>query len=178
MAAISRRRVSALFRDGLNGGTTTEQGRILEDLICYVFSRVSGISIFKRNILNVFDTEEIDVAFWNDRLITGLPFLPNVLLVECKNWHNPVGSQEVSYFANRLRNRGCDFGILVATNGITGTASDLTAARFQMATALREGQRIMVITREELEELSHSRQLSTLLKRKICELVVSGTTLV
>jgi hypothetical protein len=46
-----------------------------------------------------------------------------------------------------------------------------------MATALREGQRIMVITRDELEGLSHSRQLSTLLKRKICELVVSGTTL-
>jgi hypothetical protein len=30
-----------------------------------------------------------------------LPFLPNVILAECENWSQAVGSQELSYFASR-----------------------------------------------------------------------------
>jgi len=34
--------------------------------ICYVLGQVPGVSITHRNELNAFESEEIDVAIWND----------------------------------------------------------------------------------------------------------------
>lgn len=101
--------------------------------------------------------------------------MPNIILVECKNWSHACGSQEVAYFVSRLRQRGCDHGILIATNGITGVAEDVTRANFQIATALAEGIRVIVLTLEELAQLTTSDELLALLKKKLCQLVVSGT---
>ncbi len=176
MPRISRRRIHGFFRRVASNHATTVQGRALEDLVCYLFGLVPGIDVATRNRLNAFDTEEIDVAFWNKRSQRGLDFLPSsILLVECKNWSSPVGSQEVSYFATRLRHRGCDHGVLVAANGITGTAEDLNRAHQQIAAALAEGQKILVLTRDEIERLSTTSGLVRLLKQKLCELAVCGT---
>jgi septum formation inhibitor-activating ATPase MinD len=177
MSRISQRRVQGYFAAGLRVGTTTAQGKALESLICYLFSTIPGIEELTPNVMNVFETEEVDVSFWNNQLKNGLHFLPTVVLAECKNWNHAVGSQEVSYFASRLRHRGCDYGVLVAANGITGDPADLTNAHYQMATALAEGQRILVLTKDEIEALTHSDQFVGLLKKKICALVVSGTSL-
>lgn len=112
-----------------------------QDFICYLFPLVPGVEIAERNGLNVFGTEEVGVALWNDRHPRGLYFLPHLLLVECKNWSHACGSQEVSYLINRLRQRGCDHGILIAANGITGVAEELTRADFEIATGLAAGVR-------------------------------------
>jgi hypothetical protein len=152
-----------------------EKGRALEDFICYLFPLVPGVEIAERNTLNAFDTEEVDVALWNNRNRRGLYFLPNLLLVESKNWSHACGSQEVSYFVNRLRHRGCDHGLLIAANGVTGSAEDLTRAHFEIATALAEGIRVLVVTSAELENLTSSDEMVALLKKKLCQLVVAGT---
>ena len=151
------------------------KGRAFEEYLCTLFATIPGIEIVERNALNAFLTEELDIALWNSGHASGLRFLPNLLLVECKNWSSPVGSSEVSYFAARLRQRGCDYGFLIAANGVTGTPEAMTAAHFQLATALADGIRIVVLTRGELEALSSPSELCTLVKRKLCQLVVSGT---
>lgn len=175
MAAISQITVQTHFHVGANGSTTAERGRALEDLICYVFTQVPGISVTKRNEMNVFETEEIDVALWNDAPADGLFFLPNIILVECKNWSRSVGSAEVNWFDTKLRNRGLGFGILIATNGITGSANDLTAAHSIVGAALREGRRLVVIRGQDLLQLADSVELVRLVKEKLCDLAVRGT---
>ncbi|SRR6266542_3395269 len=155
--------------------TSAEKGRALEDFVCAIFERVPGVEIIERNALNAFDTEELDVVVWNGQVRQGLHFLPNLLLVECKNWSTPAGSQEINYFATRLRQRNCDHGLFVAANGITGVPNDLTAAHFQLATALASGIRILVFTVDELRQLQTSDQLCVAIKRKLCQLVVTGT---
>jgi Restriction endonuclease len=150
MAPIVSATVQAFVDAGRNGHTTAEQGRALEDLICYVMALVPGVAITHRNELNAFDTEEIDVAIWNDGAADGLFFLPNIILIECKNWSNRVGSEELNWFDAKLRSRGLAFGILVTTLGITGQAADLTAAHAIVAAALREGRRLVVLTTDEL----------------------------
>jgi len=152
-----------------------DKGRALEDFICYLFPLVPGVEIAQRNALNAFDTEEVDVALWNSRHPRGFYFLPNLLLIECKNWSTPCGSQEVSYFVNRLRQRGCDHGILFAVNGVTGVAEDLTRAHFEIATALAASIRVLVMTPADLNRVANTDDLVALLKRKLCQLVVSGT---
>lgn len=175
MAVIVQNTVQAFIDAGTNAATTSEQGRALEDLICYIFEQVPGISITKRNEMNAFRTEEIDVALWNDGHPEGLFFLPNIILVECKNWSQAVGSGEVNWFDSKLRNRGLNFGVLVATNGITGNAEDLTAAHAVVAAALREGRRLLVLRTQEIVALADSAQLVRLIKEKLCELAVRGT---
>jgi hypothetical protein len=175
MPAIDQLIVQDFIDAGLNAQTMTEQGRALEDLICYVFGLVGGIAVTHRNEMNVFETEEIDVALWNDGAPDGFHFLPSVILVECKNWSTRVGSHEVSWFINKLRSRGMDFGILISTKGITGNSSDLTAAHHIVAMSLAERRRLLVITTDELLALSDTDGLTLLVKTKLCDLAVRGT---
>src|SRR5688572_24008511 len=72
MAAIIQETVQAYVDAVAQATTTADQGRALENLICYVFTQVPGISITKRNAMNAFQTEEIDVALWNDGDPNGL----------------------------------------------------------------------------------------------------------
>ncbi len=178
MARISQQRVQQYLANGDNAQTTTEKGRALEDLICYIFGKIPGIKVTKRNTLNQFQSEEIDIVFWNRPNPNGLYFLQNIILVECKNWSQPLGSAEVGWFDSKLRRRAQPFGILVAANGITGDAADKTAAHDVISTALAEGRQFVVITRHEIERLALSIQLVELIQTKLCELAVSGTLLI
>lgn len=175
MAPIVAATVQAYVDAGRNGATTAEQGRALEDLICYVLGQVPGISITHRNELNAFETEEIDVAIWNDGAADGFTFLPNIVLVECKNWSNRVGSAELNWFDAKLRSRGLTFGILVTTRGITGNAGDMTAAHAIVAGALRERRHLVVITTDEILATGNTEDLVRLIKLKLCDLAVKGT---
>jgi hypothetical protein len=172
---IARKPLHAAITRVMEAVGPVDKGRALEDFLCYLFPLVPGIEIAQRNALNAFATEEVDVALWNNRNGRGFYFLPNLLLVECKNWRHACGSQEVAYFVNRLRHRGCDHGILLAVNGVTGIPEDLTRAHFEIATALADGVRVVVLTLGDIESLRSTEELVDLLKRKLCQLVVSGT---
>jgi hypothetical protein len=176
MGAIDPAQVQAYLDAGVAAANTTEQGRALEDLISYVFEQVPGIVITRRNQMNVFNTEEVDVAFFNDKIGDGgLPFLPELILVEAKNWSKNVGSEEVSWFDTKVRNRGLSFGILVTNRGITGDHHDLSNAHSIVAAALREQRRLIVIRTAELSALNHSDELVKLVKEKLCDLALRGT---
>jgi restriction endonuclease len=175
MPRYSPREINGHLTRSDNGANTTDRGRALEDLVCYLFGRVPGISITHRNVINEFESEEIDVALFNDKHRLGFPFLHHVILVEAKNWSSPVGSHEVAWFDSKLRQRGLPFGVLVAMNGITGTATDRTAAHAIIAAALPEQRQLIVLTRAELLALVSTQQLVSLVKQKLTDLAVVGT---
>jgi hypothetical protein len=154
--------------------TAQQRGASFEDLASYIFSRIPGIGIVERDEMNVFANEEIDIALWNERAKLGLSFLSNIILIECKNWYNPVSSIEVAWFAQKLVSRGLDFGILIANNGITGNAAQLTASHNIISQHLAQKRKIIVITREDIETLTETSDLVTLIKQKLCRLAVSG----
>ena len=155
--------------------TMPQKGKALEDLSCYLFEKIPGVSLSQRNVLNTFHSEELDVAFWNDQYTTGLKSFNAIILVECKNWSTPVGSSEVTTFVAKIENRALDFGILIAAKGITGSATDSKQAHDIVSKALARGIRLVVITRAEIESLQTSEELVSKIKEKVCQLVVSGT---
>jgi Restriction endonuclease len=175
MAKISGRKIKRFFNLGDTATTRPAKGKALEDLVCYLFGCVPGISVTKRNAVNVFTSEEIDVAFWNDQAGRGFYFLPWTILVECKNWSSAVGAAEVGWFDSKLKRRGLEFGVLVSANGITGTPDDISAAHEIIRNSLSEGRKMVVITRTEIESLGESSELVKMVKEKLCELAVSGT---
>ena len=74
-----------------------------------------------------------------------------------------------------LEMRACQDGILFAASGIPGPPGTLTEAYFAISAALAKGRRIPVITRPELERLTHTDQMIELLKIKILELTTLST---
>lgn len=175
MTEISQEVIKRYIEAGKQAKTTVKKGRALEDLACYLFEQVPGVNTGKRNRLNTFKSEEIDVAFWNRMDVNGFYFLPNIILVECKNWSQPVSSEEVNWFDSKLKRRGQTFGILIAANGITGNSQKIEAAHEIIRVALSEGRQLIVITKAEIENLQLTEELVQLIQEKLCELVVSGT---
>ena len=108
-------------------------------------------------------------------LPVGVDFLPNIILLEAKNWSSAAGSDEVAWFDTKLRNRGLDFGVFVSLNGITGNANDKNAAHQIIAASLREHRRLVVLTGFDVSTLRTTTALITLIKTKLCELAVTGT---
>ena len=174
MANYTQHIIAGHLNTCTNGGTNQIKGKALEDLACYLFETIPGVSISLRNAMNVFMNEEIDVAIWNDKSRHGLVFLPNVVLIECKNWSNSVSSHEVSWFCQKLQTRGLDFGILIANNGISGDAVELMHAHNTLAFHLSQKRSVIVITRAEIAALQTTAELIKLIKTKICLLAVSG----
>jgi Restriction endonuclease len=175
MALISRRIIQRHLHDGDTATTAAGKGRALEELIAYLFGKVPGIIVTARNQNNTFGSEELDVAFWNERQRNGCYFLPNVIIVECKNWSRPIGCDEVTHFDAKIRRRGLEYGILVAANGITGDAANRTAANHIVFSSLSEGRKIIVISRTDIEGFNNTDELIFLLKQKITSLYVEGS---
>ncbi len=162
------------FFNRSDGATTRQKkGKLLEELIAFLLTQIPGVLFIETNQLNAFHEEEVDVSAYNCKLENGLPFLPHVLIVECKNWSSPVGAREIRDFTRRLQQRGCDHGILVAANGITG-GTELLAAQSELRSALQDGFKILVVTRTELELLSKPQDFIDLLIRKILRLTVGA----
>jgi hypothetical protein len=175
MPAYDKVVIQALLAAADQATTHDAKGKALEDLTCYLFGLVPGVSITERNPLNAFATEEIDVALWNEQDPAGLKSFNSVILVECKAWSKPVGSEQVAWFLKKIENRGLDFGILLALAGVTGDAQDRGQAHYEVAMALPKKIRLVVITRAEIEALSATEELVTQIRRKVCQLAVSGT---
>lgn len=176
MGALSQHKIKKLFAEGDAAATPHEKGAKLEEIIRYTISSIPGVEHFKSNVVNLAQSEEVDVAFYNNKERRGCPFLEHCILTECKNWSAPVGAAHVREFEAKLERRACANGLLVAANGITGNAIDKTHAHdaVRMALAMKSI-RILVVTRSEIEAWAHSDDIVRLLKLKLCESVVDGS---
>lgn len=151
------------------------KGLALEECIAELFALVPGVRLFGRRVLDRNGVEEVDLFFSNDQLSGGFRFLPSIIPVECKNWLSPVDPPAVVYFAQTLRNRACDHGILVARHGIGG--KDHVGATEEVSRALRDQVRILVIDATDLLGLSTTGDLCDLLRRRQLDLVANGAPL-
>jgi len=148
-----------------------ERGTALEECVAAVFATIPGVDVFARNARSVFDNEELDLVMSNRGLADGLPHVASFFSVECKNWSRPVGSTELSWFATKLRRSNQTFGVLVAARGVTGSQAGMTAAHFEVAAALAEGQFVVVLTLEEMQWLASGEELAQLLTEKTARLI-------
>lgn len=174
MAVYDKPRITDMFTRSEAATTSIQKGKIFEDLACYLFEVVPGVSVAKRNALNLYLTEEVDISIWNDRDVNGFSFLDNLILIECKNWSKPVGSSEVNWFATKVEDRGLYVGFLIAANGITGEEHEISRAKSIVSSFLKKHIRIIVINKSEILAFDTTDDLLKLTKEKLCELIVNG----
>jgi hypothetical protein len=175
MPAYSKAKIKRLLERSDTAATDDAKGDAFEELFCYLFAKIPGITHIERNALSIFSSEEIDAVAWNEQDPRGLKSLNTPIPIECKSSMHPISSKEIDWFISKIRRRRLDFGILVAAKGISGDADKRTGAHDVVSGAIQEGIRVIVLTRAELEALISSEELVQLIKVKICKLVIKRT---
>jgi len=154
--------------DNMDRATTpADKGKTLEDLATYLTLLIPGW-MPRRNVVAPYNEFECDIIISN--LIQTSNFITDLfgrhILVECKNLAKPVGAQKVGYFLDRMRLTDTKFGILFATNGITGDsnkAKGRNAAASRIHRAFAQDKIIcIVIDSKDLKALKDGRSPSFL----------------
>jgi hypothetical protein len=171
MAVYSRGRLNEMLAAIDNAATADAKGAALEELSKYLFEKMPGVKCVGHNVLDAPRAHELDLAFWNDQRRSVLHFLDAVLIVECKATEARVGSADVGWFVRKLQDRGARAGILIALNGITGDGEN--SAHSEILTAqMRDGIKILLLTRAEIVALTNTDALSEQLSRKLLRLTL------
>lgn len=174
MPAIDHVAVAAMLSAG-DAGNTAIKGEALESVVSGTFCLLEGVGVIKRNMLDNAGSMEIDILLYNQRHPAGLPFLPSHLIIECKNWAAPVDSATLTVFTGKLHKCRVDFGILVAANGVTGNRDDRTRAQAHLRSVFdREGLKVMVITRPEIEHLRDTDDLGAMMREKYGDCIMGA----
>lgn len=166
MSPFPRTQIHAQLQTAAQGRTARARGRALEHAVKAMFRSIPGVLSPIANAVDYANAGEIDLLIPNKPVNSGLWFLPRAFLCECKCWNVPVGAQEIRVFTDRLRERACPAGVLIATNGITGNARQLTAAHRHIARALEDGFEILVLDWDDLRSVRSARSFAELLYEK------------
>jgi hypothetical protein len=169
MPDIDRNRVKQLLAEA-NSDDKAVKGRALERLVVHVFEAIPGVMCEDTNVVDGLGSQEIDIFFRNEQDVAGLPHLPHLLIVECKNWGRPVGSEAVTRFSHKIRDRAENFGILVAKNGISGADhAEMQAAYSDLVIEQTHGRTIIVFTERELAGVKSGKRVAELVMKKWME---------
>lgn len=150
-----------------DAGTTAEKGAALERVVTHTLCLLDGVGVLFTNVVDIDNSCEIDILLYNQRHPAGLPFLPDNILVECKNWTAPVNTATLRSFTSKIRQFKLDFGIVVASSGITGDQADRTAGHAHLRREFDQvGLKTIVLTRPEIEQLASGEDLGLMLRKK------------
>jgi len=174
MVKLDNEKIKNLLASRNFGHDMKKHGDKLENLACYIFENIPGFTLEARNLYDRYSDKEIDLVFWNDQTRSGLYFLPPIIPIECKNWSDPIPGIELSWFAGKLQNKALRFGIIFARSGITGKESKGTDGYREIQNILHDGCQMIVITGQDLENITDTDQIVELLKQKLCKLVITA----
>jgi predicted Mrr-cat superfamily restriction endonuclease len=176
MARYSQRRIARLLAESDNAPNTDVKGAKLEELVKYLFCKISKVTFYGANILDNNRAHELDVVFNNDTRESALYFLDHAIITECKNTQARVNSEQIGWFVRKLQDRISTSGILIALSGITGEADGINNAHSEILSAVvRDGIRILVIKRDDILSFLTTDDLVALLQRKIMKLTIERT---
>lgn len=166
--------LKTLIHEVKNTLGTNEKGAALEKLAAYLFMLIPG-HIPQRNTQDNKQTFESDLVVHNQKSGSSLEveLFGRSFLVECKNWENTVGSNQLGYFLYRMHVTHTKFGVMFARNGIAGNLDDDSkfAENLRRMAYQRDGSTCIVITLNDLEQIKEGETtFRTLLITKTNEL--------
>lgn len=140
------------------------KGKLFENVISDLLELVPGLKIVGRNVNS--GIEEIDLMFQNDSSLRIWKEFDRMIFVECKNWSESVGSNEIRNFEGKLRNFWLHAGIFVAINGFTGRRGESGAIGQNRIRFKQEGFKIILLNGNDLNEILRSQDTSEKVNEK------------
>jgi len=145
-----------------DSGGKQAKGDAAEDAISYLCGLLPGC-VPRRNVLDSKLTYEFDLIVQNlsvrEHLVARS--FGGTFLVECKNWCETVGSQEVGYFLLRMNLTRTSFGIIFSSSGISkGRAGDMAATSLITRAFHQNGSLCVAVSRDDLDRLASAKRRS------------------
>lgn len=133
----------------LREGSAKTKGRRLEELLLRVLTSVPGLVEAARNLR--VPAEELDIVLRNDASTPFWAKQPTYILVEAKNWSRPVGTPEIAWFADKMRERPeARLGVFVAASGFSEPVAE------QVRSYRKEGLTMVMVDEIALRRLVDS----------------------
>ena len=160
-----RQKIMSALSDATAEEDSNSKGNLLEECMSSLFALSDAFAIASRR-LNLED-EELDIILHNN---SQRPFFLGLqsplVLLECKNWRDPVGVDELRNFEGKVRNHRnlCRVGLFFAVNGFTEPARDF------LRRLGRDGPVIALLQMDQLRDfLADMMPLEEWLQRRIAE---------
>ncbi|WP_431293397.1 restriction endonuclease [Pedobacter sp. P26] len=166
MSKFSTIRIKELLEKSDAAKLPDHKGAALEELGCYLFGKMKGLELYGKNKFNKSGSRELDIIFTNDRRTSELHFLDGFIPIECKNTTKKTTSDQVNWFANKVSDTTCRYGILLTLSGVTGKDETEAAKSEIMRAVSKFGIGILVLTRAEILDMRSTLDLANLLQQK------------
>lgn len=155
-----------LLNDVKEASSSSEKGKALEEATEFLFESLDFFTT-RRTRLNT-TSSEVDLVLEyfppDDSII--LDQFGKFVMIECKNWDEPVGADEIRNFKSKMDTTRVDLGIIVATSGITGD-SGKDAVDEMNQIYQRDGKVIISLDFSDLEKVLEEENLYRILDSRI-----------
>lgn len=176
--AFPHKKIAARLVQGDTATTAKDKGDALEDVLQMTFCSLPGVSVLRRNFVDSSGGMEIDLLLYNNVRLSPVSFLPEFVLVECKNWATKVNSATVRDFIGKLRACKLTVGILVAANGITGDPRDQTAANDIIRQAFdSDSIKVLLIKRTDIEAFRSTDQIIVFTQERFGDVILRSVSI-
>lgn len=144
------------FEDALeaidNADTSQERGDAFEEFAGVLMEAMPFIRVRERNLRSRTNELDLVVEYTGADETKIFDKVSSDFLIECKHWSEPVGSDPVGNFIQKMSKLSVDFGIMFARNGITG--AEETDGYGQIRDAFIQSDKvILVVDDEDLERI-------------------------
>jgi hypothetical protein len=165
------RRVFRVFIKKANEAETNHAKKLsYEYLGIFLITAIDGLTVIGHDTRGA--SEEIDLWVANDSNDSFWRSIRSPFIVECKNWGEPVGVQEVRNLSSIMESKNIGFAILMARNGITGDRSHDAVATIR--DDFRKGRYIVVLDQSDLEEIANDLHPTKKIRQKYHDLFMKS----
>ena len=143
-------------------------GKILERLADYLLSCIPGCRTAMRK--RIYSTDYDIVCSLHGPFVDYRSDFGRYFVCECKDWSKPADFTTMAKFARVLDSIKANFGIIFSKQGISGDETTEYASREQLKVFQDRGLVIVVIDENDIEYVSNSGNLVSLLREKYEEI--------
>ncbi len=164
----SIRRIFGVFIEkAANAKGNNDKKLTYEYLAIFLIGAIDGLTIISHDKRGA--SEEVDLWVSNESKDPFWQNMGSVFIVECKNWGEPVGAQEIRDLRSIMADKHIKLGILLSRKGVTGDKGHDAVLEIQKA--IRDEIHIVVIDETDLLEIANGSHPTKKIKQKFHEFI-------
>ncbi len=165
------RRILTVFIEKADAAKTTNEKKLTyEYLAIFLVGAIEGLTIIGQDQRGT--TEEIDVWVANEATDAFWQRMGGLFIVECKNWGEPVGVQEIRNLKGVMDSKNIQLAILLSKKGVTGDKWHDALALIR--DAFKENKYILVLDETDLLEIAGGIPPAKQIKKKYYDLFMKS----
>lgn len=151
-----------------NADSAQERGEAFEEFASVLMEAIPFLRVREKNLRTKTSELDVVVEYTGADKTKIFDKVSSDFLIECKHWSDPVGSDAVGNFIQKMDKLSVDFGIMFARNGLTGDEQNDAYAQIRDS-FINSGNIILVIDNEDIERILDGESFYEILDEKYYE---------